>query len=47
MKTEYVLKGTKDEINNFIAVLVNSGYKVYWETVKVGNTKRKVLIVED
>ncbi len=47
MKSEYVLKGTKDEINNFISLLVNSGYKVFWGTVKVGNTKRKVLIVEN
>ncbi len=47
MKIELNLKGLKDEINGAIALLVNSGYRVHWETVKVGNVKSKVLIVED
>lgn len=47
MKSEFELKGTKDEINIVIALFVNSNYKVYWETKKVGNVKRKVLVVDD
>ncbi len=47
MKAELELKGISAEKNAAIALLVNSGYKVYWETVKVGNTKRKLLIVEN
>ncbi len=47
MKVQYDLKGLKEEINGAIALFVNSGYHVYWETIKVGNTKRKVLVVDD
>ena len=47
MKSKFELKGMKDEINGAIALFVNSGYRVEWETVKVGNTKRKVLAVDD
>ncbi len=47
MKSEFELKGAKDEINGAIALFVNSGYKVSWETKKVGNVKRKVLVVDD
>lgn len=46
MKTFLELKGTKDEKNGVILGLVNSGYRVAWETVKVGNTKRVMLVVE-
>lgn len=47
MKHYFELKGVKDEINNTIALFVNSGYMVYWKTVKTGNTKRKVLVIDD
>lgn len=47
MKTEHELKGTKDEINAVICAFVNSGYKVYFDTKKVGNSKRKVLVLDD
>lgn len=48
MKAEYELKNaTIAEKNTLIAVLVNSGYHVYWETKKVSNVKRKVLVVDD
>ncbi len=40
MKSEFELKGAKDEINGAIALFVNSGYKVSWETKKVGNVKQ-------
>ncbi len=47
MKVQFELKGVKEELNNAIALFVNSGYHVHWETVKVGNKNRKVLVVED
>lgn len=47
MKAEIELKGTKDEKNGVILGLVNSGYRIGWETKKVGNVKRVVLVVED
>lgn len=47
MKVELELKGTKDEKNGVILGLVNSNYHVGWETKKVGNVKRVVLVVED
>ena len=48
MKAEYEIKNaTAAEKNTLIAVLVNSGCRVSWETKKVGNTKRKVLVVDD
>lgn len=46
MKDCFDLKGTKDEKNGVILGLVNSGYRVAWETVKVGNTKRVMLVVD-
>lgn len=47
MKTEFELKGTKDELNGVISVLVNSGYSIYWTTKKVGKSNHKVLVVDD
>jgi len=47
VRTELELKGTTAEKNAAIALLVNSGYHVYWYMVKVGNAKRKVLVVDD
>lgn len=44
---EFELKGKTEELNNLIAVFVNSSYQVHWETKKVGNVKRKVLVIED
>lgn len=46
-RREFELKGKTEELNNLIAVFVNSSYQVHWETKKVGNVKRKVLVIED
>ncbi len=46
-RREFELKGKTEELNNLIAVFVNSNYQVHWETRKVGNVKRKVLVIED
>lgn len=47
MRHELELKGTKEEINSAIALFVNSGYTVKWDTRKVGNAKRKVLVIDE
>lgn len=47
MKHELELKGTKEELNSAIALFVNSGYEVHWETRKSGNVKRKVLVIDE
>lgn len=44
-EVEFELKGLKEEVNTIIAVLVNSGYTVYWKIRKEGNTKKKVFVV--
>lgn len=44
---ELELKGTKEELNGAIALFVNSGYEVHWETRKSGNVKRKVLVIDE
>lgn len=41
---ELELKGTKQEIDGAIALLVNSGYTVRWDKSRVGNATRKVLV---
>lgn len=44
---EFELKGKQEALDNAIALFVNSGYQVHWETKKVNNVKRKVLVIED
>lgn len=44
---EFELKGKTEELNSAIALFVNSGYEVHWETRKSGNVKRKVLVIDE
>lgn len=44
---EFELKGKQEAIDSAIALFVNSNYQVHWETKKVGNVKRKVLVIEE
>lgn len=46
-KFEFEPKGTREEINNAIALFVNSGCEVKWGKRKVGNTTRKVLVIDE
>ena len=44
---EFELKGKQEAIDNAIALFVNSKYQVHWETKRVNNVQRKVLVIED
>lgn len=46
-RQEYELKGKPEALDTIISVFVNSLYQVHWETKKVNNVKRKVLVIED
>lgn len=45
VRHEFELKGKQEAIDSAIALFVNSNYQVHWETRKVGNVKRKVLVI--
>lgn len=44
---EFELKGKQEAIDSAIALFVNSKYQVHWETKRVNNVQRKVLVIED
>lgn len=47
MRHEFELKGKTEALDTVISVFVNSNYQVHWETRKIGNVKRKVLVIDE
>ena len=47
MKFEFEPKGTREEINNAIALFVNSKCEVKWGKRKEGKVTRNVLVIDD